>query len=315
VNPSTCEADGLRGSRSIMPTAAKGLLIGVALTAALACVPQDNAEAPAKAVTPETAQASPSPDPQNLLAAALTLARSASSQEQARLLAQLSSRQFLNELDSPEESVRLPALKLRLARVLEALAANPAPAARVTLLELIKSRDFVSYDSRQELLLRALSSVRPPTDEVIQFWDELSHPDSIHLSFVIAALCENGTPEAMSLLERKLADPNQDTQVKLSWMRDPILRHRNDLQLLRGCERMIRSSLPANLRPFLVEALFDYRKNIWYRYEAPPTPPPRATATPEAKAQLKKIGQIALQDVKLDARQKQVVRKVLEEIQ
>ena len=298
-----------------MTTGAKSFLIVGALSVALTCVRHDNAEAPVRTVTPGTAAINPSPDPQSLLVAALALAKSTSSQEHARLLAQLSSRQFLNELDSPQESVRLPALKLRLARVLEVLAANPAPAARVTLLGLIKSRDFVSYDPRQELLLRALSSVRPPPDEVIQFWGELSHPDSIHLSFVIAALCENGTPEAMSLLERKLADPDQDQQSKLSWMRDPMLRHRNDVQLLRACERMIRSSLPANLRPFLVEALFDYRKNIWYRYEAPPTPPPRAKATPEAKAQLKKIGQIALQDVKLDARQKQVVRKVLEEIQ
>ncbi|MHB1013434.1 MAG: hypothetical protein ACYC37_11100, partial [Desulfobacteria bacterium] len=81
-----------------------------------------------------------------------------------------------------------------------------------------------------------------------------------------------------------------------------------------SCERMVTGSLPADLRPALVEALFDYQPSKWYRGDDPPKPPPRAAASPAARKTIERIGKYALEKVKLTKEQEAAVRNGLAEL-
>ncbi|MDO8738847.1 hypothetical protein, partial [Candidatus Deferrimicrobium sp.] len=102
-------------------------------------------------------------------------------------------------------------------------------------------------------------------------------------------------------------------RLKVFLMRKYILPRRNDEPLLLACERMVTKSLPADLRPALVEALFDYQPSKWYRGDDPPKPPPRAKASPEARKVLDRIGRYALKNLKLTKAQQTAVRNALPE--
>lgn len=257
--------------------------------------------------------AAPSRDPDTLLRRALSAAQSTKAQAQEALLLALCRTNFLERLDSPEESVQQSADRLRLAQLMSALATNSCAAARQTLVGLIHCAQFTSLEPRQELLVRALASLRPAPPEAIAFWDEQSQPDSINLHAVIEALCSNASEPAITLLEKKLADPNHESAYKTAWMHDQVLRHRNDLVLLHVCQRLLRETLPKDLRPVLVESLCDYRPE-WYRSEPPPKPPPRDEAAAEAKMILRQICERALREVKLTPSQKAAVERTLTEI-
>ena len=97
-------------------------------------------------------------------------------------------------------------------------------------------------------------------------------------------------------------------------MRSSILTHRNDLVLLKGCARMLAKSLPANLRPALVEVLFDYRPKEWFVPAAVFTPPDRNQAMPEARTELRKIGDLALKTIALSETQKKAVEATLKSL-
>jgi hypothetical protein len=136
----------------------------------------------------------------------------------------------------------------------------------------------------------------------------MSEPKDPLFPDVVAALCVNQSDPALALLERKLADPSHDARLKVFLMRKYILPRRNEEPLLLACERMVTKSLPADLRPALVEALFDYRPEEWYRGDDPPKPPPRSEASPGARKVLDRIGRYALKNLKLTKAQETAVR-------
>jgi hypothetical protein len=57
----------------------------------------------------------------------------------------------------------------------------------------------------------------------------------------------------------------------------------------------------------LVEVLFDYRPDEWYRSEMPPVPPPRELVSEKARAVLRRIGEYALQNLELTFTQRKAV--------
>lgn len=252
-------------------------------------------------------------DQRDLMKTAVDFAASDQAVDHSVLLEFLNSSSFLNRLDTEEEYLNSAPKQLHIARVVRTLMDNPAPVSKGTLLALARGGDFVSFEPRQELLVRALVAVRPSPPEAIKYWDSQSQPDSINLHLTIDALCDNGSEPAIGLLEKKLADPQQEFEYRVLWMRSSMLRHRNDLPLLRVCERMITSTLPPELRPLLVEALCDYHRE-WYLSCKPPKPPPRIEATPEAKEQLRKICQFARDNVQLTPGQRAAVESTLLEV-
>jgi len=258
-------------------------------------------------------QSDPSKEEQRALATeALALARSNRPEDHSLLLQRLRSDDFLKKLDS-EKAYEGPSNRLRLRHILETLSKNPAPSARSALVALTQIPDFYKEPARTDLLIKVCAEVRPAPPEVIKFWDNHCQPDDGFTHLTIKATVENGSEPAISLLEKKMSDPKHDEEDKLHWMHSSILTHRNDLILLQACERMLGSSLSENLRLSLVEVLFDYRPE-WFPPSTVLKPPDRWQASPQALAQLRKIGEFALKNMALTENLKKVVERTLEEI-
>ncbi len=248
--------------------------------------------------------------PQALIKQAVALARSTNPADQSQLLTAMNSEEFLTALDSREDYLRYQAKQLRFARIFKVLLVNDSLPARQTLVALTQAPTFQDADKREEMLVKALAVVRPAPSVAVQYWKAHSTPDSIHLHFTVDALCNNGSEPAINLLEQILTDPDHDFDFKILWMRDSILKHRNDLPLLQACYRLLTTGLPADLKPYLVEALFDHDR-AWYASCSPPFPPPRALASKEARQVLRQIGEFALEQVDLTAEQSAAVKRTL----
>jgi len=247
-----------------------------------------------------------------LVAAALTLARSRSSQDHDLLADALESADFLGRLDSEHEYEA--ERRLRVWRVLEDLARNPAPAAGQVLTRLTQSPVFNQVPARTDRLIEVCAELRPPPAQVVNFWDEHCKPDDGFTPLTIDALVHNGTRPALGLLERKLADQAHEEAVRVAWLRTTVLLHRNDPLLLESSERMLASDLAENLRAALVEVLFDYRPLEWHGDSVDLTPPDRNAATPEAVGTLHRIGRFALEHMSLTEEQQGAVEKTLSEM-
>ncbi|HEY3065777.1 MAG TPA: hypothetical protein VGL09_08295 [Methylomirabilota bacterium] len=263
----------------------------------------------AAAATAE-APATASKDPATLVAAARRLAASARPEDQAELRRRLESAEFLTRLDEPARYQGAPQ-GLRLSEVLGELSRNRAPTAEATLVALTRSRVFRAEPLRAELLIRACVPLRPPSPDVVRFWDEHWQRDDGYSHVTAGAVCDNGTAPALALLERKMADPTHPDDDKRVWIVTGIMMHRNDVPMLESCERMLRSGLPARLRPLLVEAIFDYRPTEWFRPATVLVPPDRALASPAARERLRRLGEYALKSVPLTEAQKNAVTGVL----
>jgi hypothetical protein len=248
---------------------------------------------------------------QSVMQMALSLAASALVSDHRSLAELLASEEFLYRLDSPEEYLA-PPRRLRLARVMRTLMDNPAPSACQILEALTKEGGFLEMEQREFLLIQALVVIRPASPTAVLFWDRNSQSDSPYLTVTIFALADNGTPPALQLLETKMADAEIESDLKISWMRRPILIHRNEAPMLESCGRILQGPMSPELRPFLVEALFDYQSE-WYRTK-PPLPPPPARMDARARERLRVIGEHALQYVSLDELQRSKVQLTLERL-
>ncbi len=241
-----------------------------------------------------------SKEPKVLVDTACEFAASNQPHDLGVLLTQLDSREFLLKLNTEQDYIRQRAKGLKVARVVKALMDSPHGVAKPTLVALTRARNFLSFELLQELLVRALAAVRPSPPDAIAYWDSHSQPDSNNLHLVIEAIFANGSDPALALFERKLNDPRQEIECKTIWLRDPMLRHRNDPPVLRACERMIvQGSVQESIRPLVVEALCGYERE-WYLACKKPRPPLRAMATPEAREILRRICEFADEKMTLE---------------
>ncbi len=252
-------------------------------------------------------------DPRELKKAAELLASSDAPRDHEVLGRYLSSAGFLGRLDTADD-YRKTYAALRLTPVMETLAENRRPSADRLLLGLIASPDYQSERLRRLLLVRALSSVRPSPPEAVKYWEEKSRPGSPLASYVVESLCANQSEPALDLLARIFADPGHDADTKVFWMHDQIMPRRYDLPLLSWSERMLSGPMPKELKPALVESLFDYRPDSWFREDDPPKPPPRAGASEGSRKALERIGRYALKNVRLTRGQATAVRAGLAEL-
>jgi hypothetical protein len=294
-----------------------GLFLAVLGLLACAGVAGNAGKAPRKAGSGATTSVEEtlrtSRDRRELKNAAVLLASSDVSADHEVLGRYLASGEFLARLDGPEEYQGSTA-SLRLSRVMETLEENRRPSTDGVLLGLIAAPEYQGHVLRMILLVRALAVVRPSPPDAVRYWDGKSVPESPLAQDVVEALCVNQSEPALALLERKFSDPGHAASLKVFWMRKLILPRRNDLPLLACCERMVTKSLPADLRPALVEALFDYQPSKWYRGDDPPKPPPRSGASAASRNVLERIGRYALKNLKLTSGQESAVRNGLAEI-
>ena len=253
-------------------------------------------------------------DSDTLLQEALSLARSSDPADHARLLARLKTKRYLTRLDSEDGYRRASKAGLRLELLLSTLAQNPAASARKALLSLARNKTFLADEERRLALIRASESVRPAPPRLVAFWDAHSRPGDMFTPTTVDVLVANGSDPALRLFARKLADRARRKDEKIAWLHTAVLTHRNDLGLLKACERMLRGRLPKPLRPVLVESLFDYRPGEWYRPASPHSAPPLRDASPESLDVLQALGERALKTVDLTATQREAVARKLEEV-
>jgi hypothetical protein len=249
----------------------------------------------------------------NALRTALAAARSDDPAQHAALLEQLETDALLEQLDSAADYQMASRYRLRVAQVAEALAANPATSAQRTFIALTGNPTFLAHDERVIALIRASRHIRPAPPELVAFWDRYSQPEDGFEPTTITTLVENGTEPAVALLEKKLEDPGHEDDEKISWMRTDMLSHRNDVPLLKACERMLAGGLPEHLRPFLVEALFDYRPEQWFKPVKSYSAPLLSSASREALELLLKIAALAFQSVPLTESQREAVERRITE--
>lgn len=260
--------------------------------------------------TQDLAEILSSSEDRKLLAGAAAKLAAGSAPADHELLRQwLPTDSFLHRLNSPEE-YNGARQQLRLRLPLEALRDNASPLARETIMGLVRNEHFTSIGSRVELLLEATVSVRPALPELVTFWDKYSQPEDGFTPITIKVLVENGSKPALELFERKLLDPAHEDEEKVSWMRADVLTHRNQVPLLESCERLIKGQLADQLKSELVDVLFDYRPDEWFRPGSTDSAPP-PTSSPDAQKVLRRIGQYALDSFKLTSRQRAAVQAAL----
>jgi len=255
-----------------------------------------------------------SKEPKTLIDTAVRLAANDHMEDHASLFVHLNSSEFLLRLNSAAEYDTLNPRQLRVAKVIKVLRDSQHAAAKQTLVKLARGGDFVGDNwLRQELLVRALVSIRPSSPEAIQFWDAQSQPTSVNRHITIDMLCENASEPAMVLLEKKLLDPGQEPEYKAIWIRDSMLRNRNAPFLLSASERMISKTLPPDLRLLLLEALCTYDRE-WYPGCSRPKPPPRALASLKHRDTLRTICRYAKEQLPLTPELKLAVETALTEV-
>ena len=228
-----------------------------------------------------------SQNPAELAHAAQVLAASAAPEDQRLLLDNLKSPAFQDRLDPPAKGESTPE-NMWMARPLRSLQNNPAPAARATLIELMKDAPFNSNLSRTDLLIGASASIRPPTPPVIDFWRKQADPRALHLGRLITALLDNGDTAAVAQFEQILINtapgrPDEGGDARIRWLHGPFLQHRDNPALLLMAQRLLAKTQPPHWTPdiqtTLAESIFLCDPQ-WYRphqeFHAPPlikTPP------------------------------------------
>jgi len=293
------------------------LLVGVLLLGQMGCSEVTGLEEQGrnrKMIGDYSRVLSTSQDPDELLNTALLLCQTRPQPGYGEILTHLQQEEFLDRLDSKEEYLEAPK-KLRLWRILEALQTSPDADAHQVLKTLTQTEAFTKDASRIELLIEAGSAVRPAPPEVIQFWDVHCQPSDGYLHITMEAILENGTPPAMALFERKMMDPRFSNEDKIAWMLSSVLMHRNQVELLQSCRRLLNGSLAGPLRATLVDALFDYKPQEWFTPATALTPEYRGKASTEALVLLRDLGQMALGMSELNPSQKAAVQKTLVEVE
>lgn len=256
-------------------------------------------------------------NPRELTDTARLYAASPDPADQQVLANYLDSTAFLDKLDPPEAYRVFKPHQLRAAAIVRTLMDNSSPAGRRTLVGLTTSKGFLSYDLLVVFLIRALTVDRPASRPTITYWQKYLRPESVYADNVVDALLENRSRPALELFERAMNDPAQDGEHKYIWLRDPLLRRRNDPEILACCERMvIGGTVGADWHETIIEAVFDYDPS-WYLADPEPRPPLRILAPEPSKAILEKLARHAIVENKVvfvDPELKAKIRLAMKEI-
>lgn len=242
---------------------------------------------------------STSEDPWELNDAAKALAKGSDPIGHAAVATALVSSHFLTNLDSEEEYAG-DSRHLRLASLLKVLAENETQSAHEILLRASESSVFCDNPARIDLMIDALTFIRPAPPRAITFWDKYSQPEDGFVERTIRQISENGSDPAIALLEKKLTSRDFEEEDRAWWIRRHVLGLRDNVTMLNACMRMLQGSLEEALRPGLVEVLFDYQPKAWYRPHDVPAAPDRSNASREALELLYLIGQSAQAELELD---------------
>lgn len=233
-----------------------------------------------------------------LAAEAIALARSKSKADQMQLGKLLIDKGWLDRLDPPTVAQGIDPRFLQLTSVLK-VAAKEAPRT----IEVSAGHPLYRQPGwRQAALIEASGALSKPGPKLIKLWRSQLKPQADELETTIRALVQNQSPPALSLLEEAFSSSAFSDELVISWFRDPVLQHRQDLKLLTSLERMLKAGrLTAKRKASLVEVIFDYRPLDWYiSTDKPPIPPRRSELTEAARRRLRSIADMAAKERLID---------------
>jgi hypothetical protein len=272
-------------------------LVFAFLLGAYTAASQSNVMAQAGANPPSRSQAASLPPEQSLLLRRLSsLAASSRDADLNEVKQLLCDRQTLDQLDDPKSRDRSRPNDLHVREVIEDLELNRSPVAAKTLASLAESGAFVSSWQRQALLVFAFAQQHPLLPQSLAFLDAQARPDSVNLHLAISALADNRSAESLALFGKKLEYPEFDTAFKLGWIRDCVLRHRRDPEMLRLVQNLLEQpKLDHECRTAIVQVLYDYKPEDWYHgAEGIPKPPDENATSPVVINILKTLGESLL---------------------
>ncbi len=211
-----------------------------------------------------------SQDPEILKLAARSMARHPDAEGRVILRALLANRQLLGRLDqvtSPGDATR------RLSRVFEALRERPDASVRDLCLALARDPHFVSIDDRNIFLLVTLAEVRPMDAATVEYFERINPTGYAAINAPL--LVHNGSPRALALFERMIADTEIEPEDHVDSLRCGVLPNRTRLPIVEMCARLLGAGLPQDVGVGVVESLYDHRSKQWFGPSMdPPTPPP-----------------------------------------
>lgn len=208
----------------------------------------------------------------------------------AVVLAALASEPFLLRLDDAEAYGSVPG-NLRLAKVLRGLADAPDAQCREALVALTGKEAFVAHPLRVKLLIGMLARCRPPDPAAIAFWSAHAGADSSLATDVALATTLNGRREALQVFGRMLLDEGHPQSLRVSWLRRFLLPIRDDEQVLRMSRSLLERWSGAPMAAKLLEVLFRFEPDRWYRSCRHPGPPDRRLASAPSRELLLQIAE------------------------
>lgn len=225
-------------------------------------------------------------------AAALEDASSDDAARHRRLLARLTNRDDLDDLDSRADHADVVRRILHVDRVVDVLADNMVASARGVFIALLSNSVFLANEDRLNGLICASAKVRPAPAALVAFWDRHSRPQDWTTPSVIGTLIDNGSPGALRLFTRKLLDSRHENDPKTGWIRSDIPRHRNDEALIDVCDKAVRGGLSRPLVRELITVMFDESPPDWLLPDSNVwSPPPLEEASSDALKALVKLAE------------------------
>ena len=96
-------------------------------------------------------------------------------------------------------------------------------------------------------------------------------------------LLQNESPLALKVFEEIITGDWIETYVKVDLLHRSVLPRRTRLPVLRTCAGLLERNVSPEVRPAIIETLFDYESRLWFGPAMyPPEPKPWDSATREA---------------------------------
>jgi len=228
-----------------------------------------------------------------------------------RIVGFLTDNDFLNRLDSEKQYDVSP--NLRISALLRAIAGLGSSQADDAFVRLSRDRTFAAKPRRVDSLIDAIGLVSSPSPALLDFLDKLGRPHTGYLSRVKFALLRSGSPEAGSLVEKRLWSREYKPGWKAGLFCGGLLAMRDSPQAIIIYKHAVqRGFSDPGLRNLMVQSLFDWREK-WYAVDGAVLPPNRRQA---CDAMLRELLVIAEMTKKLDLTDetRESVRKGTEEI-
>jgi len=200
-----------------------------------------------------------SADADALEEAAKGLAASRDPEQLQRLGDFLTDAGFLARLDDLESE---QFKRIRLSRVLKAVAAHPIPEVTGFCARLAKAPAFLADDDRMADLLPALAAVWPASAEGIELFKQANAQGYFSTNALL--LAKNGSPPAMQLFEQMMSDRKVPAARRIDLLHRAVVGHRTSESMLASVERLLAVGLEPEVLAGLVESVFDYQDKAWF---------------------------------------------------